>query len=33
MATHTFEQIDEAVEKLAKAFKEVGVNASVKEKI
>lgn len=34
MATHTFEQIDEAVEKLSKAFKEVGVDAaSVKEKI
>ncbi|WPV00923.1 pyridoxal phosphate-dependent aminotransferase family protein [Mucilaginibacter sp. cycad4] len=33
MATHTFEQIDEAVEKLAKAFKEVGVTSSVKEKI
>ena len=32
MATHTFGQIDEAVEKLAKAFKEVGV-ATVKEKI
>jgi 8-amino-7-oxononanoate synthase len=32
MATHTFDQIDEAVEKLAKAFKEVGV-ATVKEKI
>jgi 8-amino-7-oxononanoate synthase len=32
MATHTFDQIDEAVEKLAKAFKEVGV-ASVKENI
>jgi 8-amino-7-oxononanoate synthase len=32
MATHTFDQIDEAVEKLAKAFKDVGV-ASVKEKI
>ena len=32
MATHTFAQIDEAVEKLAKAFKEVGVT-SVKEKI
>jgi len=32
MATHTFEQIDEAVEKLAKAFKEVGVT-SIKEKI
>ncbi|MEO3406473.1 pyridoxal phosphate-dependent aminotransferase family protein [Mucilaginibacter sp. CAU 1740] len=34
MATHTFDQIDEAVEKLSKAFKEVGVDAaSVKEKI
>ena len=34
MATHTFGQIDEAVEKLSKAFKEVGVDAaSVKEKI
>jgi 7-keto-8-aminopelargonate synthetase-like enzyme len=33
MATHTFDQIDEAVEKLAKAFKEVGVTTSVKEKI
>jgi 8-amino-7-oxononanoate synthase len=32
MATHTFEQIDEAVDKLAKVFKEVGVT-SVKEKI
>ncbi|HEY9195684.1 MAG TPA: pyridoxal phosphate-dependent aminotransferase family protein [Mucilaginibacter sp.] len=32
MATHTFEQIDEAVEKLSKVFKEVGVT-SVKEKI
>ncbi|WP_184542405.1 serine palmitoyltransferase [Mucilaginibacter sp. FT3.2] len=32
MATHTFAQIDEAVEKLAKVFKEVGVT-SVKEKI
>jgi len=32
MATHTFDQIDEAVEKIAKAFKEVGVT-SVKEKI
>jgi len=32
MATHTFEQIDEAVEKLAKVFKDVGVT-SVKEKI
>src|ERR1700749_215325 len=33
MATHTFEQIEEAVEKLAKAFKDVGVTSSVKEKI
>ncbi|PWK78205.1 8-amino-7-oxononanoate synthase [Mucilaginibacter oryzae] len=34
MATHTFEQIDEAVDKLTKAFKAVGVDAaSVKEKI
>ena len=33
MATHTFEQIDEAVEKIAKAFKEVGVMSTVKEKI
>jgi len=34
MATHTFAQIDEAVEKLSKAFKEVGVStASVKENI
>ncbi|WP_183558122.1 serine palmitoyltransferase [Mucilaginibacter sp. SP1R1] len=33
MATHTFDQIDEAVEKLAKAFKEVGVTSSVKENI
>jgi 8-amino-7-oxononanoate synthase len=32
MATHTFAQIDEAIEKIAKAFKEVGVT-SVKEKI
>jgi len=32
MATHTFEQIEEAVEKLTKVFKEVGVT-SVKEKI
>jgi len=32
MATHTFEQIDESIEKIAKAFKEVGVT-SVKEKI
>lgn len=33
MATHTFEQIDEAIEKIAKAFKEVGVVSSIKEKI
>jgi 8-amino-7-oxononanoate synthase len=32
MATHTFDQIDEAVEKIAKAFKDVGVS-TVKEKI
>ncbi len=32
MATHTFDQIDEAVEKIAKAFKDVGVN-TVKERI
>ncbi|WP_461453077.1 serine palmitoyltransferase [Mucilaginibacter sp.] len=32
MATHTFEQIDEAIEKIVKAFKEIGVTA-VKEKI
>jgi len=32
MATHTFAQIDEAVDKLSKAFKQVGV-ATVKEKI
>jgi 8-amino-7-oxononanoate synthase len=32
MATHTFDQIDEAVDKIAKAFKEVGVT-SIKEKI
>jgi len=31
MATHTFDQIDEAVEKIAKAFKDVGVT-SIKEK-
>jgi len=33
MATHTFEQIEEAIEKIAKAFKEVGVTTAVKEKI
>ncbi len=32
MATHTFAQIDEAVDKIAKAFKEAGVT-SIKEKI
>jgi 8-amino-7-oxononanoate synthase len=32
MATHTFEQIEEAVEKITKAFKDVGVTA-IKEKI
>lgn len=32
MATHTFDQIEEAVEKISKAFKEVGVT-TVKEKI
>jgi 8-amino-7-oxononanoate synthase len=32
MATHTFDQIDEAIEKIARAFKEVGVT-SIKEKI
>jgi 8-amino-7-oxononanoate synthase len=33
MATHTFDQIDEAVEKIAKAFKECGVVSTIKEKI
>ena len=33
MATHTFAQIDEAVEKIAKAFKAVGVTSTVKENI
>src|SRR5471030_957299 len=33
MATHTFDQIDEAVEKIAKAFKECGVGSTIKEKI
>ena len=32
MATHTFEQIEEAVDKITKAFKVVGVTA-IKEKI
>lgn len=32
MATHTFDQIEEAVEKISKAFKEVGVT-TIKEKI
>ena len=33
MATHTFAQIDEAVDKIAKAFKAVGVTSTVKENI
>jgi len=33
MATHTFSQIEEAVDKLSKAFKQVGIINSVKEKI
>ena len=33
MATHTFSQIDEAVDKISKAFKEVGVFNTIKEKI
>lgn len=34
MATHTFAQIEEAIDKIAKAFKDVGVNAhEVKESI
>ncbi len=33
MATHTFDQIDEAVDKIARAFKDVGVVSSVKERI
>jgi len=33
MATHSFAQIDEAVEKIAKSFKDVGVPTSEKEKI
>jgi len=33
MATHSFAQIDEAVEKIAKSFKVVGVPTSEKEKI
>jgi hypothetical protein len=32
MATHTFAQIDEAVDKIAHVFKEVGVT-TVKERI
>jgi 8-amino-7-oxononanoate synthase len=32
MATHTFEQIDEAIDKISRAFKDVGVT-SIKEKI
>ena len=27
MATHTFEQVDEAIEKITKAFKDAGVIA------
>jgi len=33
MATHSFGQIEEAVEKIAKSFKDVGVPLFVKEKI
>lgn len=33
MATHTFEQIEEAVDKLSKAFKEVGVTSTINERI
>lgn len=33
MATHTFSQIEEAVDKLSKAFKEIGVFNTIKEKI
>ncbi len=33
MATHTFDQIDEAVDKIARAFKDVGVPMGVKERI
>ncbi len=33
MATHTFDQIDEAIDKITRAFKEVGVVSAVKEKI
>jgi hypothetical protein len=33
MATHNFSQIDEAVDKLSKAFKQLGVINRVKEKI
>jgi hypothetical protein len=32
MATHTFSQIDEAIDKISRAFKQVGVT-SIKEKI
>ena len=32
MATHTFDQIDEAIDKITRAFKEVGVVSAVKEK-
>src|SRR6202789_644043 len=33
MATHTFAQIEEAIEKISRAFKDVGVTTAVKEKI
>jgi hypothetical protein len=33
MATHTFEQIEEAVDKITRAFKDVGVVMGVKERI
>src|SRR6195952_141425 len=33
MATHTFGQIEEAIDKITKAFKEAGVVSSIKEKI
>src|SRR3984885_8747693 len=33
MATHSFAQIEEAIEKISKAFKDVGVTSSIKENI
>jgi 7-keto-8-aminopelargonate synthetase-like enzyme len=33
MATHSFAQIEEAIEKIGKAFKKAGVNSTVNEKI